>query len=100
MGVYLQFPGAWWAILAIIYVPNIFFFISRKSYKNSLEIKAQLISGFLSLGIAVVIEFIAITFKVWGYFPGNWPIVLWVTYFGVGMLGYQLAKEVEEFLGK
>ncbi len=96
MGIYLQFPSGWWVILAIIYLPYILLFFSRKSYQNKKEIKTQLLFGVASLIIAFIIEVVAISLNVWTYFPGNWPIILWVCYFGGGLMSYQVIKKIEE----
>lgn len=96
MSIYLQFPTGWWIALGIIYIPYIVLFFQRKSYKNKRELKRQVLFGFTALAIAFVIEVAAINSKIWTYFPGNWPIVLWPAYFGGGLLSFQLIKKIEE----
>ena len=48
--------------------------------------------------ISSIIELIGVNFKVWTYFPGNWPIILWPAYFGSGLLSYQLVKKIGEII--
>lgn len=73
-----------------------YLFLQRKSYQNDKELKTQLVFASVILFISFAIEVIAISLNVWAYFPGNWPIILWLGYFGSGLLGYQLVKKIEE----
>ena len=98
MGIYFQFPSGWWIALGIIYIPYTILLLQRKSYKNKMELKGQIIFGFIALLIAFVIEVAAIKSQIWTYFPGNWPIVLWPAYFGGGLLSFQLIKKIEELV--
>lgn len=96
MGIYLDFPRGWWLILAIIYLPYLLLFIHRESHKKKDEIRNQLFVGLIMTFIAVVVEFVAVSFSVWTYFPDNWPIALWPSYFGSGLLAYQIIKLIEK----
>ncbi len=96
MGVYLQFPNGWWAVVLIIYGLYLFLFLQRKSYQESKELKNQLIFAIVTVMLSIIIEAVAVNLSVWTYFPGNWPIILWFAYFGSGLLGYQLVKKIEE----
>lgn len=98
MNIYLQFPTGWWVIVLFIYSFYLLLFLQRKSYQRKGEIKAQLIFALVTLIISVTIEIIAINLQVWAYYPGNWPVILWVGYFGSGLLGYQLVKKIEEII--
>lgn len=98
MGVYLQFPTGWWVIILFIYGLYLYLFLQRKSYEKKGELKAQLMFALIILTISFIIELIGINLKVWTYFPGNWPIILWIGYFGSGLLGYQLVKKIEEMI--
>ena len=95
MGIYLDFPSGWWLILAIIYLPYLLLFIQRKSYDKKNEIRNQLLFGLIIIFISAVVEFVAVSFSVWTYLPGNWPIALWPSYFGSGLLAYQIIKLIE-----
>lgn len=100
MGIYFHFPSGWWVMLGFIYLLWLALFLIRKSYKKPKEIKASLICGIVTVIISFFIEFIAINLSVWTYFPGNWPIVLWLGYFGAGILSYQIVKTTDEQLHK
>ena len=95
MGIYTDFPSGWWVILGIIYGIFVLALASRrKRGKNEIIIQTAL--GFVCLMIAFFIEFTAVSLGLWNYVPGNWPVILWVAYFGVGLTGYQINKKVEE----
>lgn len=95
MNLYFEYPLGWYVILGMIYVPWLLLLIMRKSYSRK-EVGTQLIFGFVTLAISFLIEFVAVNLKVWTYFPGNWPVVLWIAYFGAGLLGYQILKLLEK----
>jgi hypothetical protein len=83
----LGFLGAW-AILTI----------ARRKYNSKHEIKEQLflaLGGMISLGL---MEFFAVSTGLWNYTPGNWPVILWPTYFAAILFGYQLLRSVERVL--
>jgi hypothetical protein len=100
MGLSFQFSPIWWILFLVIYIPYLFFFLIRKSYKKPNELKTQLSVGIAGLLLALFIELIAVSNNLWSYTPLNWPIILWPCYFGSGLLGYQLTKSFEEFLGR
>lgn len=83
----LGFLGAW-AILTIV----------RRKHNAKHEIKEQLflaLGGMISLGL---MEFFAVSTGLWNYTPGNWPVILWPTYFVAILFGYQLLRSVERVL--
>ncbi len=96
MGLFFNFSSYWWIIIAIIYLPYIVLFVQRKSYKKSSEVKVQIFMASVSLFFTIAIEYIGISYNLWTYVPTNWPIILWVAYFGSGLLAYQLTKKLEE----
>lgn len=95
MQLYFEFPPGWWPILAIIYGLYFLLFFRRKSYKKPKEMKKQPLMGIIVLFLGIIVEYIAVSLSIWTYFPGNWPITLFIAYFGIGMLAYQLVKWVE-----
>ena len=99
MSLYFEFPSGWWAILAFIYISYLILFLQRKSYKKKNEMKSQYFFSFVAVVVAFFVEIIAISLRVWTYYPGNWPIILWIGYYGSGLLSYQLVKKIEEVLG-
>ncbi len=99
MGLYFEFPSGWWVIILFVYSLYLLLFLQRVSYQKKGELKVQLIFAITTLLLAFTIEVIAINLNVWTYFPGNWPVILWIGYFGSGLLAYQLIKKIEEMTG-
>ncbi len=95
---YFEFPPGWWIITGIILFIYIALLFQRKSYAGQREAKAQLLFGFVVLALSFLFEVIAVSLDVWTYYPGNWPVILWPTYFLSGLLGYQLVKKIEEII--
>lgn len=95
MGLYFNFNIGWIWVWAIIYLPYLYLFMQRKSYKNKKEIRSQFIFAVTALLIAFMLEFVGVSFKLWTNFPGNWSIYLWIAYFGGGLLSFQLIKKIE-----
>jgi hypothetical protein len=40
-------------------------------------------------------ELFAVSMNLWQYTPGNWPVILWPTYFAAILFGYQLLRVIE-----
>jgi fatty acid desaturase len=99
MQIYFNFPSGWYIILAFSFLIWLCVFIYRKGYKNKKEIKKQIVVAIISVIISTIIEIIGISTGLWNYAPGNLPIILWPTYFIVGLAGYQVIKLVEEYFG-
>jgi ABC-type Mn2+/Zn2+ transport system permease subunit len=86
---YVLFFGflAAWAVLLII---------RRKGAKR--EAKEQVflgLSGMFALGL---MEFFAVSTNLWHYTLGDWPVILWPTYFTAILFGYQLLRSIEALL--
>lgn len=96
MTVSLDVPQGWIVQLFIIYFTYTALFFIRKSYRNKKELRKQFIVAFLLLLLALIGEFTGINLKLWTYYPDNWPITVWIGYFGIGLIAYQLVKLVDE----
>lgn len=95
MGIYTNFPSGWWPVLGIICGIYLIAYISRKNKKPN-EVWPQIKIGMVTVILGFLIEFVGVSLKIWTYFPGNWPVILWIGYFGVGLAGYQVSKKLEE----
>jgi hypothetical protein len=72
--------------------------ILRRNWKVRHEIKEQVflaLGGMISLAL---MEFFAVSTGLWTYTPGNWPVILWPTYFAAILFGYQLLRTIERIL--
>lgn len=95
MHIYTNFPSGWWVVLAIVYGLYVGTYLLRRGKKKP-EVFSQIRLGFVTLFIGIFIEYVAVSLGLWNYVPGNWPVVLWIGYFGVGLAGYQISKKLEK----
>lgn len=95
MKIYFDLPIGWWIMVFLVYLIYFLLLIIRKGYKNKRELKFQFALAFLALIPAFVFEFIAVSLNLWNYNPGNWPIALWIGYFGMVLVLYQFIKFLE-----
>ena len=63
----------------------------RKSYEGALKF------GLVGLVFCIAIEFLgAALLDLWTYTGGNWPIVLWASYFVFSVAWYQMVRALEK----
>lgn len=60
------------------------------------EYKKQVMVALALVALAFVGEFIGVHLNLWTYIPHNWPFTVWIGYFGIGLLAYQLVKFIDE----
>lgn len=96
MVISFDFPIGWYVQLLIIYSTYLILFLIRRSRKSKSDFKNQIIFSAAFLLLCLTGEFAGIGMKLWTYFPNNWPITVWIGYFGIGLFAYQLAKLVDE----
>lgn len=65
-----------------------------------MEVKEQFALAFVGLFILSLMEFFAVSMNLWHYVPGDWPIMLWPTYFAAILFGYQLLRSTEALIKK
>ena len=95
MNIFTDYNSSWyvlffgflsaWALLTVI----------RRKGSAKQEVKEQLFlatSGMIALAL---MEFFAVSNGLWSYTPGNWPVILWPTYFTAILFGYQLLRSIE-----
>jgi len=91
-----DFPSGWYIQLIIIYSTYLILAFIRSSRKNKSDFKNQIIFAIAFLLFCLIGEFTGISMKLWTYFPNNWPITVWIGYFGIGLSAYQLVKLIDE----
>lgn len=69
--------------------------IMRRRNLGRKEVKEQLVLGLLGSCTLISMEIFATSMNLWNYVPGNWPVMLWPTYFVAILFGYQLLRFVE-----
>ena len=98
MDIIFDFNANWYILLAAFLSTWAVLLIARRKYRAIHEAKEQV---FLALGGMVslaLMEFFAVSTGLWEYTSGNWPIILWPTYFAGILFGYQLLRSVESLV--
>jgi hypothetical protein len=98
MNVFLDFNSSWYVLLLAFLGAWAVLLFARRKWKAVHEIKEQV---FLALGGMIslaMMEFFAVSTGLWEYTPGNWPVILWPTYFVAILFGYQLLRSIEGLL--
>jgi hypothetical protein len=98
MNVIFDFNSNWYILLFAFLSAWGLLMVVRKNWQVKHEIKEQLLlalGGMISLAL---MEFFAVSTGLWNYTPGNWPVILWPTYFAAILFGYQLLRSIEGLL--
>ena len=77
-----------WAVLLIV----------RRKWQAKHEVKEQMFLAFGGMASLALMEFFAVSMGLWHYTPGDWPVILWPTYFAAILFGYQLLRSIESLL--
>ncbi len=97
MNVFFDFNSSWYVLLfAFLGAWALLMFVRKRWTKH--EVKEQMflaLGGMTALGL---MEFFAVSTGLWNYTPGNWPVILWPTYFAAILFGYQLLRSIEGLL--
>jgi hypothetical protein len=97
MNLILDFNSSWYGLFAAFISAWAILLVLRRKGSARREAKEQIflgISGTFALGL---MEFYAVSTNLWNYTPGNWPVILWPTYFAGILFGYQLLRSIEGF---
>jgi len=98
MDIWFDFNSSWYVLFcAFLAAWAILMFVRQKKYFKH-EVKEQMflaVGGMVSL---ILMEFYAVSTDLWHYTPGNWPVILWPTYFVAILFGYQLLRSIEGLL--
>jgi len=91
MAIYYEWGFGWYYVIAILFSVWLFTMVYNKNYK----IRPQITVGLITLALSFFIENVAVSQGIWNYAPGNWPVILWPSYFLSGMAAYQIVKIVD-----
>ena len=98
MNVWFDFNSSWYVLFfAFLGAWALLMFVRQKRHLKH-EAKEQMflaVGGMFSL---MLMEFYAVYTDLWSYTPGNWPVILWPTYFAAILFGYQLLRTIEGLL--
>jgi hypothetical protein len=97
MNILFDYNSSWYVLFfGFLAAWAILLYVRRKGAKR--EAKEQVflgLSGMFALGL---MEFFAVSTNLWHYTPGDWPVILWPTYFAAILFGYQLLRSIEGVL--
>lgn len=95
-GVYWTFHPGWYVVIGIPLTIWILISVYRKNYKDGKEVYRQILMGFTGMGLGIFTEFLAVNMDLWHYGGGDWPVILWFTYFLCAIAGYQIVKMLQD----
>ena len=72
--------------------------VARRKWNAKQEVKEQVFLALGGMTSLAMMEFFAVSTGLWNYTPGNWPVILWPTYFVAILFGYQLLRSIERVL--
>ncbi len=97
MNVFFDYNSSWYVLLfAFLGAWAVLMFVRRKWTRH--ELKEQMLLALGGMTAMALMEFFAVSTGLWSYTPGNWPVILWPTYFVAILFGYQLLRSIERVL--
>jgi hypothetical protein len=93
--VILDFNSNWYVILFAFLAAWAILLGVRRKWVAKNEVKQQVFLAFGGMISLSLMEFFAVSTGLWNYTPGNWPVILWPTYFAAILFGYQLLRSIE-----
>ncbi len=98
MDVIFDFNSNWYVLLFAFLAAWGVLMVVRRKYQGRREVKEQVFLAFGGMVSLALMEFFAVSAGLWNYTPGNWPVILWPTYFAAILFGYQLLRSIEGLL--
>ena len=98
MSILFDYNSSWYVLFFGFLASWAFLLIIRRKGPAKREAKEQVFlatSGMIALAL---MEFFAVSTNLWHYTPGDWPVILWPTYFAAILFGYQLLRSIEGLL--
>jgi len=98
MDVIFHFNSGWYILLLAFLSAWVIIIVARRKWNAKHEVKEQLFLALGGMTSLALMEFFAVSTGLWNYTPGNWPVILWPTYFVAILFGYQLLRSIEGIL--
>jgi len=95
MNVIFDFNSNWYVLLFAFLAAWAVLLVVRRKWLAKHEVKQQVFLAFGGMISLALMEFFAVSTGLWNYTPGNWPVILWPTYFVAILFGYQLLRSIE-----
>jgi hypothetical protein len=94
MNIILDYNSSWYVLLFAFLAAWAIILAVRGKFSRH-EIKEQMLLSFGGMISMALMELFAVSNGLWNYTPGNWPVILWPTYFAGILFGYQLLRSIE-----
>jgi len=98
MNVLFDFNSSWYVLFFAFLTSWIVLLVIRRERQGRKEIKEQVLLALSGMFALALMELFAVSTNLWTYTPGNWPVILWPTYFAAILFGYQLLRSIEGLL--
>jgi zinc transporter ZupT len=98
MNVIFDFNSNWYILLFAFLAAWAVLLVVRRKWLAKHEVKQQIFLAFGGMISLALMEFFAVSTGLWNYTPGNWPVILWPTYFAAILFGYQLLRSIESLI--
>jgi hypothetical protein len=98
MDVFFNFNSSWYILLSAFLAAWAVLIFARRKWNAKREVKEQVFLALGGMTSLAMMEFFAVSTGLWNYTPGNWPVILWPTYFAAILFGYQLLRSIEGVL--
>jgi hypothetical protein len=98
MNVIFDFNSSWYVLLFAFLAAWAVLLVVRRNWKAKRELKEQILLALGGMSSLALMEFFAVSMGLWHYTPGDWPVILWPTYFAAILFGYQLLRSIERLL--
>ena len=95
MNLVFDFNSSWYLLFFAFLLSWATMLVVRRNSHGRREVKEQVLLAFFGLFTLGLMEFFAISTDLWHYTRGDWPVILWPTYFMAILFGYQLLKSIE-----
>jgi ABC-type iron transport system FetAB permease component len=95
MNLVFDFNSGWYILFFAFLLSWAAVLIIRRKSQGRREVKEQVFLAFSGLLTLALMEFFAVSTNLWHYTPGDWPVILWPTYFAAILFGYQLLRFIE-----
>lgn len=98
MNIIFDFNTSWYLLFSAFLGAWAVLLLARRRWNAKHEAKEQVFLAFGGMISLAMMEFFAVSTGLWNYTPGNWPVILWPTYFVAILFGYQLLRSIEGLL--
>jgi hypothetical protein len=92
----IEFSSSWYLLFIAFFLGWLALTLIIRKRLNLKEAKRQLLFGVFGLLVPISMEIFAVSTGLWTYFPANWPVILWPTYFIAILFAYQLLRFFEK----